>query len=274
VVADEVHELALQMAAQAGDLLRERFRRVPSGVAAKSSPIDLVSDADRDSERLLRGLITRHRPQDAVLGEEGSQVTGSSGLRWVVDPLDGTTNYLYGFDAWSVSIAVEDVHGTLVAVVRDPVREETFSAIRGRGASRNGMPISVSEVADPAAALVATGFSYSAAARRVQARAIGRVVTSVRDIRRAGSAALDLSWVACGRVDGFYEVPLKLWDRAAGVLLVREAGGTVSPLDPVVAGGDDGVLASGAGLHDPLRRLVAAALAGRAGRGDIEYTAS
>jgi myo-inositol-1(or 4)-monophosphatase len=274
VVADEVQELAARMAVQAGGLLLERLHQAPSGVAVKSSPIDLVSDADRDSERLLRGLIARHRPQDAVLGEEGGQVAGSSGLRWVVDPLDGTTNYLYGFDAWSVSIAVEDAQGTLVAVVRDPMRDETFSAIRGRGASLNGSPISASEVADPAAALVATGFSYSAAARRVQAAAIERVVTSVRDIRRAGSAALDLCWVACGRVDGFYEVPLKLWDRAAGVLLVREAGGTVSPLDPVVAGGDDGVLAAGARLHDPLRGLVATALARGAGRGDIGYTAS
>jgi myo-inositol-1(or 4)-monophosphatase len=155
---------------------------------------------------------------------------------------------------------VEDARGGLVGVVHDPCLGETFTAVRGRGAALNDVQISASRVLDPARALVGTGFSYSAAARAVQARAAARLLVEVRDLRRAGSAALDLAWVACGRLDGFYEVPLKPWDRAAGSLVVQEAGGTVSTLAPVEPAGDDGVLAAGPRLHDPLRRLVTGAL--------------
>ena len=152
-----------------------------------------------------------------------------SGLRWVLDPLDGTTNYLYGVPVWAVSIAVEDADGWVSAVVYDPTRDEMFAATRGGGATLNGRPIGVSDAVLPERALVATGFSYGAEARVVQAQAVEYLLTRVRDVRRGGSAALDLAWVAAGRIDGFYEVPLKLWDRAAGELLVTEAGGTVSP---------------------------------------------
>jgi myo-inositol-1(or 4)-monophosphatase len=265
MVPGGVYELAVRMAREAGELLAERFRRPVGGIETKSSAIDMVSDADRESEALLRDLLARHRPCDAVLGEEQGGAAGSSGLRWVVDPLDGTTNFLNGYPAWAVSIAVEDERGGLVGVVHDPCLGETFTAVRGRGAALNDVPIAVSRAFDPAQALVGTGFSYSGAARAVQARAAAQMLVAVRDIRRAGSAALDLAWVACGRLDGFYEVPLKPWDRAAGTLLVREAGGTVSTLAPVEPEGDDGVLAAGPRLHDPLRRLVTSALRQPAG---------
>ncbi len=260
MLPDGVLELSIRMAHEAGGLLLDRFRGPIGGIETKSSAIDLVSEVDRESEKLLRGLIADHRPCDGVLGEEQGSEAGTSDLRWVIDPLDGTTNYLYGYPAWSVSIAVEDARGTLIGVVRDPLRDETFVAVRGRGATMNGLPIAVTRAFDPAAALVATGFSYGAAARAVQARALDRVLPAVRDLRRAGSAALDLAWVAAGRLDAFYEVPLMVWDRAAGMLLVREAGGGTSTLPPIDSGGADGVLAAAPRLHDPLRRLVSSAL--------------
>ena len=148
----------------------------------------------------------------------------------------------------------------MLGVVHDPCRDEMFAAVRGRGASLNGVPIGVSEAHDPAHALVATGFSYSAQARVVQARAANEVLVATQDVRRGGSAALDLAWVACGRVDAFYEVPLKPWDRAAGELLVKEAGGAVSPLPPIDGEADSGVLAAAPRLHDPMRRIVSEAL--------------
>lgn len=257
---DGIHQLSVEMAQRCGSLLLERFRGPVSGLDTKSTPIDLVSDADRDSEALLLETLARERPDDAVLAEESGEERGRSGLRWVLDPLDGTTNYLYGVPVWSVSIAVEDEQGWLSAVVYDPTRDEMFAATRGGGATLNGRPIGVSDAAVPERALVATGFSYGAEARAVQARAVDHLLTRVRDVRRGGSAALDLAWVAAGRMDGFYEVPLKLWDRAAGELLVIEAGGTVSPLEPIVDASDSGVVASAPDLHRPLQLLVATAL--------------
>ena len=260
MLPDGVYELAVRMAREAGGLLAERFRAPAAGVTTKSSSIDLVSDADRASEALLREIITTRRPCDAVLGEEGGSVSGTSGLRWVVDPLDGTTNYLHGYPVWAVSIAVENERGTVLGVVHDPCRDEMFAAVRGRGTTLNGVPIGVSGADDPAHALVATGFSYNAQARVVQARAANEVLVATQDVRRGGSAALDLAWVACGRVDAFYEVPLKPWDKAAGELLVREAGGAVSALPPIDGEADAGVLAAAPRLHDPLRRIVTEAL--------------
>jgi myo-inositol-1(or 4)-monophosphatase len=212
---------------------------------------------------LLRRLLAEGRPGDAVLGEEGGEAAGHSGLRWIIDPLDGTTNYLHGYPMWAVSIAVEDAAGTALGIVHDPCRAETFTAIRGAGATLNGETIRASQAADPAHAVIATGFSYSPGARAVQAPAVGRLLVAVQDIRRAGSAALDLAWVACGRLDGFYEVPLKPWDLAAGELLVREAGGGVSALGPLEPDGDGGVIAAAPGLHERLREMVGAALDAR-----------
>jgi myo-inositol-1(or 4)-monophosphatase len=214
----------------------------------------MVSEADRASERLLRDVLRRERPDDALLGEEGASETGRSGLRWVVDPLDGTTNYLYGLPQWAVSVAVEDGAGPVASCVYDPSRDEAFTAARGAGATLAGAPLATTERADLASALIATGFAYTPELRVAQVEQLRGVIACVRDIRRAGSAALDLAWVACGRLDGFYESDLQHWDYAAGVLLVREAGGIVSiapgPLGPPQ------VIATNAHLHGALSALV------------------
>lgn len=246
---------AMAGARAAGDLLLERFGGPAQGVATKSTPTDLVSDADRDSETLLIDLIARDRPDDGVLSEEGAGGESTSGLRWVIDPLDGTVNYLFGIPQWCVSIAVEDDEGWLAGAVFDPNRDEMFSATRGGSAHLNDERISVSERDDLATALIGTGFSYDVRIREVQAQVAARVLTRVRDIRRAGSAALDLAWVACGRLDGMYEADMNAWDRAAGELLITEAGGVTSPLAPP-PGDSQGLVAAGRRLHDALRALV------------------
>jgi myo-inositol-1(or 4)-monophosphatase len=257
---DELLELATGAARRAGSLLLEHARAAATGVATKSSATDMVSDADRASERLLRDLLGSTRPHDAILGEEGGESAGS-GLLWVVDPLDGTTNYLYRYPVWSVSIACRGAGGWLVGAVHDPLRDETFAAARGRGATCNGRPIAVSRQDRLADALIATGFAYDPGERARQAGVLAQLLGDVRDVRRGGSAALDLAWLAAGRLDGFYEAPLELWDRAAGTLLVREAGGKVTPLRPLGLSGE-GVVAAAPALHPRLcDRLAAAAAA-------------
>jgi myo-inositol-1(or 4)-monophosphatase len=224
-------DLAERAARAAGDVLMSYYGRPPEGLSSKSSETDLVSDADREAERAVRNLLGAERPDDGLLAEEGSQAPGSSGRRWLVDPLDGTVNFLYGFPAWAVSVALEDAGGVAVGVVYSPVHAETFSAVRGEGARLNGRPLRVREPRALESAMVATGFSYEAARRAEQAEVIRRLLPSARDIRRAGAAALDLAWLAAGRVDAFYERGLRDWDSAAGGLLVREAGGAVADLD-------------------------------------------
>jgi myo-inositol-1(or 4)-monophosphatase len=210
-------------------------------VGRKSSATDMVSDADREAEAAITDLLRSERPDDALLGEEGAAAGGSSGRRWVVDPLDGTTNYLYGFPVWAVSVALEDGDGALAGVVLDPSRDELFAAARGGGTTVNGKPVHARDGTPLGQSLIATGFAYDADFRAEQARVLDRVLPRVRDVRRAGAAALDLAWVAAGRVDGYYERGLKPWDWAAGRLLVAEAGGAVAemPGEPLglVAGG-------------------------------------
>lgn len=215
----------------------------------------MVSDADRLAEKAIAELLRSERPDDGLLGEEGTTGEARSGRRWVVDPLDGTTNYLYGFPAWAVSVAVEDSEGTLAGVVYDPSREELFRAERGRGATLGGARLAVRDGAPLERALIATGFAYDAARRASQARVLEHVLPRVRDIRRAGAAALDLAWVAAGRLDGYYERGLKEWDWAAGRLLVAEAGGAVSPLP----GEPAGLVAGAPALVAELHRLLDAA---------------
>ena len=232
----------------------ERFGGPARGVGSKSSVTDLVSDADRDSEALIRDMLARERPEDGLLAEEGTSASGESGRRWVFDPLDGTVSYLYGYPHWCVSVALEDTQGTAVGVVYDPNREELFAAERGAGATLAGDPIGVRENPPLAEALIATGFAYDPVRRAEQAEVVRRLLPAVRDIRRAGSAALDLAWLAAGRLDGYYERGLNDWDWAAGSLLVREAGGTVDDL----AGEPFGLIAGPAALIAALRPLVEA----------------
>jgi fructose-1,6-bisphosphatase/inositol monophosphatase family enzyme len=250
----ELLELAQTTARAAGDLLLDRFGHVHA-VETKTTPTDPVSDADRDTEELILSALQTQRPEDGILSEEGGREESRSGIRWIIDPLDGTVNYLFGVPVWAVSIAAADERGLLAGIVFDPCGDEMFSALRGAGADLNGDPIHVSDRSELAMALVGTGFSYDAEARAVQARRMPRVLPRVRDIRRAGSAALDLSWVACGRLDGFFEAPMKPWDRSAGEILISEAGGVVTSLDPP-AGEDTGVIAAGPALHPALTELV------------------
>jgi myo-inositol-1(or 4)-monophosphatase len=223
--------------------------------ATKSSPTDVVTEADTAVEAQIRAAVTQHRPDDAVVGEEGVDSSGTSGLRWVVDPIDGTVNYLYGRAGYAVSIAVEDEHGALVAVVHAPATDETWTAWRGHGAWLDGEPIHPSEVSDLASALLGTGFGYRTERRRRQAEVVAAVLPTVRDVRRAGAASLDLCDVASGRLDGYYEQGLQPWDLAAGRLVVSEAGGVVSGL----AGrppGEAMVVAAGRRLHPVLVDLL------------------
>jgi myo-inositol-1(or 4)-monophosphatase len=248
-------ELTVRAARAAGALLAERFRGTASGVSTKSSATDPVSDADRDAEALIAGLLRAERPDDGLLGEEGAGAVGGSGIEWVVDPLDGTVNFLYGIPQWAVSIACRDAAGVLAAVVFDPVRDELFGALRGEGTTLDGGALQIGEPPPLERALVGTGFSYRPGERLLQAALFARVLPRARDARRAGSAALDLAWVAAGRLDVFYEHGLAEWDHAAGDLLVREAGGVVRPL-PAAAGLRAGVIAGPARLVDELAPLL------------------
>ncbi len=224
-------ELAERAARAAGEVLMSYYGRVAEGLASKTSPTDPVSDADREAERVIRELILNDRPDDGLIGEEGSQTSPANGRTWIVDPLDGTVNFLYGLRTWAVSIALEDSAGIAVGVVFNPVDAECFSARRGEGAELNGRRISVTQCSSLDRAMVATGFSYEAERRAEQAELLLELLPRVRDIRRAGAAALDLAYVAAGRVDAFYERGLKRWDEAAGRLLVSEAGGVVEDLE-------------------------------------------
>ena len=186
------------MTRAAGDVLREYYGRKPEGLGSKSSTTDLVSDADREAERAIRELLEAERPDDGLLAEEGSHAEARSGRRWIVDPLDGTINFLYGFPAWAVSIALEDADGLALGVIHSPLQEETFTAVRGEGARLDGRVLAVNDRRELAGALVATGFSYEPDRRAEQAEVVRELLPRVRDIRRAGAAALDLAWLAAG----------------------------------------------------------------------------
>lgn len=256
-------DLAERAARTAGHELMSRWGREPVGVRTKSSPTDPVSAADLAAERAIREVIGAERPDDAILGEEGGESHAGGGLRWVVDPLDGTVNFLYGIPLFAVSVACEDGDGTIVGVVLDPVREECYAASRSGLATLNGESLQGERGEVLSQSLVATGFAYDPEIRAAQARVIQRLLPSVRDIRRGGAAALDLCWCACGRVDAYFERGVHLWDVAAGALLCTRAGLSLRRLAPVAdsAGGaaplPDGLLVAAPGIIDELERLVA-----------------
>ncbi|HET6793983.1 MAG TPA: inositol monophosphatase family protein, partial [Acidimicrobiales bacterium] len=224
---DQLLALALQAATDAGALLVEALDQGPARVEAKSTPTDPVSDLDRASEKIVVDTIRAARPGDSFLAEEGGEATGSSGVRWVIDPLDGTVNYVYRFPAFAVSVAAEVDGAPAVGVVHDPQRGETFTAVAGRGAFLGGRRLRVNRPLDLAVSLVGTGFAYDAGVRARQGRVIADVLPRVRDIRRAGSAALDVCWVGAGRLDAYYESGTHHWDRAAAALVATEAGAWV-----------------------------------------------
>jgi myo-inositol-1(or 4)-monophosphatase len=250
--------LAEDAARATGALLLERLDQVRTDVQTKSSGTDMVSEVDRAAEELIVEHLLGARPDDGMVGEEGTDRAGTSGVCWIVDPLDGTTNYLYGLAGFGVSIAAE-VEGEVVAgVVLDVVRDEVFTAVRGQGASRDGRPIRASRATDLATALIATGFAYDSDRRARQAAVLVSVLPRVRDIRRFGAAAVDLCSVACGRVDGYYERGLAPWDLAAGGLIAAEAGAVVSDFHGAEARAG-AVVAAGPGIAAALRALLLAA---------------
>jgi myo-inositol-1(or 4)-monophosphatase len=236
--------------------LRERFLGADRGrVSTKSTPTDLVSESDIAAEALIRSRLAEARPDDGVVGEEGDDLAGASDRRWVVDPLDGTINFLFGIPQWAVSIAVENGDGALAAVVYDPNRDEVWSAVRGGSPLLDGEPVEPSLREDLATSLIATGFGYDAGVRAQQGELVAKLLPHVRDIRRLGSAALDLCWTACGRYDAYFERGVKHWDVAAGALLCECAGLVVRRLEPSPPA-EAGVLVAAPGLIDTLAPYV------------------
>jgi myo-inositol-1(or 4)-monophosphatase len=246
--------IAVDLARQAGALALAMH----SGLASpdtKSSPTDVVTAADRAAEALLVDGIRSRRPGDGILGEEGASDAGSTGVRWVVDPIDGTVNYLYGLPQWGVSIGVEVDGSALAGVIFDPAKDELFCAVRGAGAQLNGVPLRCTSATELSQALVATGFGYDERRRAAQAAVLPALLPAVRDIRRVGAGALDLCAVAAGRVDAYYELGLSPWDMSAGLLIATEAGARVGGLRGEPASGAM-VLAAAPGVFDALHDLL------------------
>jgi myo-inositol-1(or 4)-monophosphatase len=252
---EELRAVAEAAATSAGRVILEYLddRRT---LHMKSSPSDPVSELDKRSEAQVLRLLDRRRPADGVLSEESPERPTASGVRWVVDALDGTVNHLYGLPHCAVSIAAEidDGHGwrAVAGVVHDPIRAETFSASRGGGAALDGRPLRVNEPVTLSQALVATEFSYAVESRRRQVEVLRRVLLCARDIRCTGSSALDLCWTAAGRFDAFYEDELQRWDWAAGRMILEEAGGRTAPLGT-------GVRGAGPTLHHKLEAILGVA---------------
>ncbi len=255
-LAREAGGLALRMQA---DVLAARGSA--DGEDTKSSPTDVVTAADRAVERLIVDRIRAARPDDGVLGEEGAETRGSTGVRWVIDPIDGTVNYLYGLPQWGVSIGIEIGAAagaqTMVGVIFDPAKDELWQAVLGQGSTCNERPLRCTTATELSQALVATGFGYDARRRAAQAALLPDLLPRVRDLRRAGAGALDLCSVAAGRVDAFYEQGLSPWDLSAGSLIASEAGARVGGLRGRPASFDL-VLAAAPEVFDALHDLLVA----------------
>jgi myo-inositol-1(or 4)-monophosphatase len=254
----ELMGVAIRLATDAGRLLRDGRPESRLAVEAKSSPTDVVTRMDRAAEALIASGLAAARPDDGLIGEEGTERVGSSGVQWVVDPLDGTVNYLYGLPGWAVSLAATVDGAALVGVVHVPSTGETFAAGRGRGATCNGRPLRCGPGPTVDHALVATGFGYAAQRRAHQAEVLRRLLPQVRDIRRFGACAYDLCLVAAGRVDAYYERGVQPWDHAAGGLIASEAGAVVAGLHGAPAS-EQLVLAAPPELFGPLHDLLVAA---------------
>jgi myo-inositol-1(or 4)-monophosphatase len=223
-------DLATRAAAAAAEFLEQGWAQ-RSVVATKSSSTDIVTQMDRGSESLLVDLILSERPDDSVLGEEGASRSGTSRVTWVLDPLDGTVNYLYGFPSWAVSVAAVIDDQPVVGVVHAPALSTVWRGIAGEFAVANDEPIGCGEVVDLERALVATGFGYDPAVRARQGAIVAELLPQIRDVRRAGAAAVDMCWVAQGVVDAYFERGTHLWDRAAAMAICDGAGARVGGLD-------------------------------------------
>lgn len=226
-------------------------------VDRKSTETDLVTDLDRWAERHITERLLAARPDDGVEGEEGAAITGRSGITWCVDPIDGTVNFVHGLPGFCVSIAARVEGRSIAGSVLSPLHRDRFEATLGGGATRNGRPIRVSSPASLARSVIGTGFAYDPLRRRRQAEVVVQVIDRIADVRRSGAAAVDLCSVACGRLDGYWEVGLNDWDHAAGALIAAEAGATVSVLDG--PGRLSYTVAAPPEVYDELHALLASA---------------
>lgn len=223
-LANHLLEICMTLATTSGkNALAGRLGGL-SQIETKSTSTDMVTEFDRATEKYIVGEIRSRRPHDAIIGEEGASIAGTSGVTWCIDPIDGTTNFLYALPGWSVSIGVSDESGPLVGVVYIPALDEMFHAIRGQGAFLNNKRIFCNRTSDISKALVCTGFSYSPEQRTIQSKRVARFIHQVRDIRRFGAASIDICFVACGRLDAYFEENLHLWDVIAAELIAVEAG--------------------------------------------------
>jgi len=251
---DELLAAARQVALAAADLVRDAARRTVVVADTKSSPVDVVTEADRAAERLIHDRLMALRPRDGFVGEEGARSSSRSGVSWLVDPIDGTVNFVYGIPQYAVSIAAVVDDRPVAGVVVDVAKREVFEATLGGGARCDGRALAVRVPVPLEQRLVLTGFNYVAEVRARQADAAARMLREVRDIRRLGSAALDLCAVAAGRADGYVEEGLHPWDGAAGGLVATEAGATLVTRPGV--GGTDCVMCAPAAGFDDFAQLV------------------
>jgi len=248
--------IAANIARQAGDLVLIGRSAGTGTVEIKSSATDVVTQWDQASEQLIVSLLSQMRPDDSVLGEEGTRTPGTSGVTWLVDPIDGTTNFLYNLSGYAVSVAATDNEGTLAAAVYLPVTRELFVAARGHGAWLGARKLQCSPCHDISLALVGTGFSYAARRREKQGELIARLIPQVRDIRRCGAAAADLCYVADGRLDAYFEEFLQPWDLAAGLLIATEAGAIASDFSGAPIRSEQTLL-SAPGIHQGILAILA-----------------
>ena len=237
----ELESIAIEAAEAGGEVLRRRFADRGGLTVEVKAKHDYVTEVDREAEAAVVAVLRRRTPEHAILAEEGSLGAADAAFRWIVDPLDGTTNFIHGVPAFAVSIGLENESGLVAGAVHDPCRGETFHARRGGGAYMNGARIACTDLDHLDAALIATGFPFREMARLPDyLTAFERFVRSTSGLRRAGSASLDLAYTACGRYDGFFEIGLSPWDLAGGAIVVMEAGGIVTDVR-----GDPGFLAEG-----------------------------
>ena len=255
-IGSQLRLIAESLAREAGDMALRGRKSGPLTATTKSSPIDMVTKFDKASEAMITEGLAKIRPDDSIVGEEGAAKQGTSGITWHIDPIDGTTNFYFDLPMWAVSIGAVDEHGPLAGAVYVPALGEMFSGARTEGSTLNGMPIGVRNNHDIADALVCTGYSYRISEREVHAKRVADIVMKVRDIRRFGAAAVDLCFVACGRLDAYFEEHLHSWDLIAGQVIATEAGAIISdyagnPVTPAQ------VLAATPGVHADLIRLIA-----------------
>jgi myo-inositol-1(or 4)-monophosphatase len=258
---DDLLSIARRVAVEAGELARQRRSEGVSVAASKSSPVDIVTEADRETERLIRSLLAEARPDDGFFGEESDASSSTSGLHWIVDPIDGTVNFLYGIPHYAVSIAVVEgepdplTWRALAGCVVNPASGEVYTATEGGGAYLGDGTLAVAPAVDLAQALIGTGFAYDSGMRGRQGAAVAQLLPQVRDIRRMGTASLDLCAVASGRLNAYFERTLSPWDHAAGALIAREAGARVSGLNGA-APSRDFIIAAAPALADALEATL------------------